>query len=76
MKIIKKIKEYNLNLIFMNEIPLDEEFILNNNKYIAILRIIPNCKICSFYCNPECTSVKCSANERKDKRSVIFKKIP
>ena len=75
MKITKRIKEYDLNLAFIHDIPINEEFIINNNKYIVIPNTMLNCKNCFFSCKKECTSVKCAANERKDKRSVIFKKI-
>ena len=75
MKIIKQIKEYNLNTIFLHDIPINEKFIMNNNKYIVVPRPIPSCEICFFYNTEECTSVRCSSDEREDCKPVMFIKI-
>ena len=37
MKIIKPIKEYNLNKEYLHEMQINEKFIMNDNKYIAIV---------------------------------------
>ena len=58
------------------DIKINETFIMNNNKYIVVLNKMLNCKDCSFNCRVECGSVKCAANERSDRKSVTFKKIP
>lgn len=75
MKIIKPIKEYNLNRDYLHEIKIDEEFIMNNNRYIVVLNRALNCKDCSFNCRMECASVRCATNERSDRKSVTFKRI-
>lgn len=76
MKIIRPITEYSINRSYLHDIEINEEFIMNNNKYIVILNKMLNCKDCSFNCRVECGSVKCAANERSDRKSVTFKKIP
>ena len=58
MKIIKPIKEYNLNKEYLHEMQINEKFIMNDNKYIAIVSTEFNCTKCSFHCRRECTSVK------------------
>ena len=75
MKIIKPIKEYNLNKEYLHEMQINEKFIMNDNKYIAIVSTEFDCVKCSFRCGKECTSVKCYRNERSDTQSIIFKKV-
>ena len=75
MKIIKLIEEYNVNRNYIHDIKINEEFIMNNNRYIVVLNRVLNCKDCSFNCRMECASVKCAANERSDRKSVTFKRI-
>ena len=76
MKIIRPITEYSINRSYLYDININETFIMNNNKYIVVLNKMLNCKDCSFNCRVECGSVKCAANERSDRKSVTFKKIP
>ena len=75
MKIIKPIKEYNLNKEYLHEMQINEKFIMNDNKYIAIVSTEFNCTKCSFRCRRECTSVRCYRNERSDAQSIIFEKV-
>ena len=75
MKIIKLIKEYDLNKLYLHEMQINEKFIMNDNKYIAIVSTEFNCTKCSFRCRRECTSVRCYRNERSDAQSIIFQKV-
>ena len=74
--IFPRYHQFNAVRKIVHDIKINETFIMNNNKYIVVLNKMLNCKDCSFNCRVECGSVKCAANERGDRKSVTFKKIP
>lgn len=77
MKIISKLYICDLDLKRHYDIPIGEQFIMNNKRYLAVLREELSCEDCALHGANynECFYLNCCAYERLDKKDVSFKLI-
>ena len=77
MKIISKLYICDLDLKRHYDIPIGEQFIMNNKRYLAVSREELSCEDCALHSNNynECFYLNCCVYERLDKKDVSFKLI-
>ena len=77
MKIISKLYICDLDLKRHYDIPIGEQFIMNNKRYLAVSREELSCEDCALNGTnyDECFYLNCCAYERLDKKDVSFKLI-
>ena len=77
MKIISKLYICDLDLKRHYDIPIGEQFIMNNKRYLAVSREELSCEDCALHSNNynECFYLYCCVYERIDKKDVSFKLI-
>ena len=77
MKIIPKLYICDLDLKRHYDMPIGEQFIMNNKRYLAVPREELSCEDCALHDTDdyECFYSNCSAYERLDKKNVSFKLV-